>query len=99
MKLEHEVYFSLLKRFLKHEICPQEFQTAFFARFQHESIGMDESLFLLLDELFGGLDCYTEDAELLAERPGFYLDVKGLERECADILQRMEAWRASQMVE
>ena len=57
---------------------------------------MDQSLFLLLDELFGALDCYTEDVELLAEMPGFYIDIKGLERECADIFQRMESWRVSQ---
>lgn len=94
-----EKYTLLLQRFLGHEISPQEFQTAFFKHFQNESVDMDESLFLLLDELFGALDCYTEDAELLAERPGFYLDIGGLKRESADVLRRLEAWIASQMVE
>jgi hypothetical protein len=97
MKSEHEEYFWLLRRFLEHKICTQEFQARFFVRFRNEAIGMDESLFLLLDELFGALDCYTDDVELLAERPGFYLDINGLERECADICLRLEAWRTSQM--
>lgn len=99
MKSEHEEYFWLLKQFLEHKICPEEFQTAFFARFQNEPLGMEEPLFLLLDQLFGALDCYTEDLELLAGMPGFYIDIKGLERECADIFQRLQTWKTSQMVE
>lgn len=90
MNANHEKYDFLLRQFLEHQISPQEFQTAFFDYFQNESIGMAEPLFLLLDELFGALDCYTEDIELLAERPGFYLDLKGLKREAADISQRLK---------
>ena len=99
MNANLEQYTLLLQRFLVHEISPQEFQTAFFKRFQNESVDMDESIFLLLDELFGALDCYTEDAELLAERPGFYLDSRGLRRESSEILRRLEALPASQMVQ
>jgi hypothetical protein len=89
MNANHEKYDFLLRQFLDHQISPQEFQTAFFDYFRNEPMGMDEPLFLLLDELFGALDCYTEDMALLAERPGFYLDLKGLKREAADISQRL----------
>lgn len=95
MSVSTAKYILLLKYFLARQISQEEFQSAFFERFQNEPVGMDQSLFLLLDELFGALDCYTEDVELLAERPGFYLDLKGLERESADILRRLEAWNAS----
>ncbi|MBV7537190.1 hypothetical protein KW842_15590 [Duganella sp. sic0402] len=98
MNAGDEDYLRLLQRFLQHQISPQEFQVAFFARFQNEPPNMDETLFLLLDELFGALDCYTEDIGLQAERPGFYLDIKGLERESVEILRRLEAWRAAQIV-
>jgi hypothetical protein len=89
MKTNHAVYEGMLKRFLAHQMSPQKFQTEFFQRFQNEGDDLDESMFLLLYELFGDLDCFTEDTELLAEKPEFYLDAKGLEREAADTLLRL----------
>nr|WP_229224643.1 colicin immunity domain-containing protein [Duganella violaceicalia] len=88
------MYCELLERFLAHKLSIQEFSVAFMERFQAETEQLDEPLFLLLDELFGDVDSTTDDPELLAKNPDFYLDKKGLETKAGDILRRMRAWRA-----
>ena len=93
MNASYEIYVLLLKRFLTHEISVNEFQTAFFAQFQTENADLDEALFMLLDELFGDVDSYTDDPELLAKDPEFYLDADRLRRKANDIWQRMAARR------
>ncbi len=94
MNKPFEMYSDLLERFLAHKLSLQEFSVAFMERFQAETGQLDEPLFLLLDELFGDVDSTTDDPELLAEDPDFYLDKEGLETKAGDILRRMRAWRA-----
>ncbi|CAN7706985.1 colicin immunity domain-containing protein [Duganella sp. Dugasp56] len=88
-----EMYGDLIERFLGHKLSIEEFSTTFMERFQSETEQLDEPLFLLLDELFGDVDSTTDNLELLAENPEFYMDKEGLEVKARDILQRMRAWR------
>ncbi|WP_043481367.1 colicin immunity domain-containing protein [Janthinobacterium sp. HH01] len=88
------IYRDLLRKFVAHEMTVAQFQSTFFTQFLKDPCKFDESLFLLLDELFGDVDSYTDDPVLLAKSPDFYLDLPGLERKAQDIGARLEAWRA-----
>jgi hypothetical protein len=70
-------YEKLLREFLNGTISVDVFSSAFLNRFKIEA-QLDETLFLLLDELFGDIDSFTGHERLLAENPGFYLDEAGL---------------------
>ncbi|WGG51393.1 colicin immunity domain-containing protein [Rugamonas sp. DEMB1] len=85
---------KLLASYLNHELSLPDFQRIFIARFKAESLVLDEPLFLLLDELFAVLDSYTDDMELLASDPSYYLDEPGVERKAAEIAARMGEWHA-----
>lgn len=93
MNTSYEEYVGMLQAFLSHDLSPEQFRDDFSARFLNESGDMDETLFLLLDQLFGALDCYTEDQTLLGDDPVFYLDLETLRREAAQILHGLQAWR------
>jgi Bacterial self-protective colicin-like immunity len=70
-------YELMLEHFLSGEMSVEEFQATYLDRFKNE-VRMDGSLFELLDELFGDLDSFTTDRQLLTDNPGFYLDEAGL---------------------
>jgi hypothetical protein len=89
-----DFYVELVEQFLSGILPLQQFQEAYFARFQDEAGEMEEPLFQLLDELFGDLDSFTDDPVLLAAEPGFYLDESALRGKVRDIFARMQVWRA-----
>jgi len=89
-----DTYSNLIQRYLNRSISSTDFKTAYLTRFQEETRPLDEPLFLLLDELFGDIDACTNDPELLAEDPNFYLDEKSLESRAQSVLARMHDWRA-----
>jgi hypothetical protein len=70
-------YERLLEQFLSGAMPVEEFQATYLDRFKNEG-QLDEPLFELLDELFGDVDSFTTDPQLLAENPSFYLDEAGL---------------------
>jgi len=70
-------YKQLLERFLGRAIPVEEFRNSFLDRFKNEE-RLEAQLFELLDELFGDVDSFTSDHQLLTERPEFYLDEAGL---------------------
>jgi Bacterial self-protective colicin-like immunity len=70
-------YRSLLEQFLSGEMPVEEFQAAYVDRFKAER-RLDAALFEMLDELFGHVDSFSADPQLLAENPGLYLDEAGL---------------------
>lgn len=86
------IYMGLLQKFVAREISASQFQSAFFTQFPNDACEMDDSLFLLLDELFGDVDSYTDNPALLAKEPDFYLDEAGLEKKAQDILARLEPY-------
>ena len=67
-------YALLLEQFLSGAMSVDEFQSAYLDRFKNEKRRLDESVFEVLDGIFGDLDSFTNDSELLAENPEFYLD-------------------------
>lgn len=87
-------YCSLLKQFLGGEVSVMEFQASYLKRFAEED-WLDEALFQLLDELFGDVNSYTTDQELLTSRPDFYLDEASLRGRVEDLLIRLCALRKS----
>lgn len=89
MSQENCDYRELLERFLTHGLSVDQFQKAFLARFKNETRQLDESLFFLLDALFGDVDCYTSNPELLAESKGFYVDEQTLRDKVRQVLDQM----------
>lgn len=82
-------YAMLLNRFLDGKISTEEFQCTYLRCFKNEDRKLDESLFELLDELFGDVDAFCTDQELLAENPDFYVDEAALREKTAQSLQRL----------
>jgi hypothetical protein len=97
MNQAFEMYANLIERFVSHQLPLQEFNVTFTARFLAETEPFEEPLFSLLDELFGDIDSFTDNPELLAEDCDFYLDEKGLRSKASDVLSRIRAWRAHRL--
>lgn len=68
----------------------EEFQAIYLDRFKNEE-QLDEPLFELLDEIFSDVDSFTNDQQLLAENPRFYLDEAGLRERVRVAMGRMSA--------
>ena len=82
-------YRNLSERFLREELSAEQFQAMFLEGFKHETRQLDEPLFFLLDELFGDVDCYTSNPELLAEEKDFYVDEHALRDKVRQALGQM----------
>lgn len=86
-------YGVLLQEFLSGASSAKDFQRAYMVRFTNETRKMDDSLFKILDELFGDLDAFCADPDLLAKlkaaKPGFYLDEKALREKVFQASQRL----------
>lgn len=83
-------YLALIDWFVDGAISVEEFQARYLELFKTETRLLTEGLFELLDGLFGDVDSFTKDPELLAARPDFYLDEPKLReraRVAADILR------------
>lgn len=86
-------YGLLLHDYLAGALSAEEFQRAYLEHFKNENRELDDDLFEVLDELFGAVDAFCADPELLAElcvaKPGFYLDEKALRAKVAQASQRL----------
>lgn len=69
----------------------EEFQAMYLARFKNETRPLSEPLFQLLDELFGDVDSFSTDPQLLAANPAFYLDADGLCKQAQSAVRRLKA--------
>jgi hypothetical protein len=87
-------YRLLLEQFLMGAMPVEDFQTTYLDRFKNEG-PLDASLFELLDELFGDVDSFTTDSQLLAESPGFYLDEAGLREKVSRAMSHLSAMAAT----
>lgn len=83
-------YGSLLGQFLNGEIPVEEFQVTYLDCFKNEG-QLDAPTFRLLDELFGDVDSFTTDQQLLAENPGFYVDEARLREKVRNVANRLSA--------
>ena len=82
-------YRLLLERYLSGELTVERFQSMYLDRFKTEQQRLDEPLFELLDGLFGDVDSFTKDPELLAENPNFYLDEERLREEVRRVVKKL----------
>jgi hypothetical protein len=81
-------YASLLEQFLSGAMPLEEFQATYLDRFKGEG-PLEEPLFELLDELFGDVDFFTTDSQLLAENPDFYLNEAKLRQKVRQTVERL----------
>ena len=81
-------YASLLEQFLSGAMPVEEFQATYLDRFKGER-SLEEPLFELLDELFGDIDSFTTDSQLLAENPDFYLNEAKLRQKVRRTVERL----------
>jgi len=82
-------YKLLLERFLGGETSAEQFQAIYLHRFKNETRKLDEALFELLDSLFGDVDAFSTDTQLLAEKPEFYLDKARLQEKVRQAALRL----------
>ena len=86
-------YGLLLHSFLAGAWSAEEFQRAYLERFKNDSRALDDAVFEILDELFGDVEAFCADPELLAAlmgaQPGFYLDEKALRAKVTQASQRL----------
>jgi len=82
-------YRLLLEQFLSGVSSAMEFQTTYLDCFKNEGL-LDERLFEILDELFGDIDSFSTDPELLAENPEFYIDEARLREKAQFAVRRLE---------
>ena len=81
-------YRILFEKFLGSIISVDEFKTNYLGRFKDEEF-LDESLFDLLDGVFGDFDSFADDVQLLAENPDFYLDEVRLRQKIQQATNRL----------
>lgn len=86
-------YGRLLHGFLAGASSAEDFQRVYIDRFKNERRELDDALFEILDELFGNVDAFCADPDLLAAlvvaKPGFYLDEQALRDKVAQASQRL----------
>lgn len=86
MVVDFEILFD---KFLGSAISAEQFQSEYLDLFKSESRRLGGDLFALLDELFGDLDSLSDDRQLLASRPAFYLDETALRAKVQSAAIRM----------
>ena len=93
MRNIYKDYGILLQSFLAGASSAEDFQRAYLDLFKNESRKLDDFLFEILDELFGDVDAFCADPDLLTKlavaKPGFYLDEKALREKVAQASQRL----------
>jgi hypothetical protein len=63
-------------KYLSDKCTLGQFVEVFFGRFKNESRVLPEDVYLVLDELFGNLDAFTENEDLLRDDPDYYLNAE-----------------------
>lgn len=94
-KFDTSDYERLLCDFLERRSSADEHAVQFFKRFQQEAwTDIPEPVFLVLDGHQATCDMFTEDADLLADGNGLYVDEAGLRRGAAEALVRLRSARS-----
>lgn len=86
-------YKSLCDQFLGGGLSAKEFQENYLEFFKSEKRNLDAPLYDILDNLFGDVDSYTTDPELLHLKPDFYLDEARLRERVRDAAIALSSWR------
>lgn len=90
-----EEYKQLIAAFLNHELPVEEFEARFLEAFKAEPEDIDDSLFLVLDALFGAVDSYWSGCAP-GEETAFLISEDQLRREAREALARLEQLSARQ---
>ncbi len=69
-------YVALIESYLCGKYTLNKFVEMFFCQFKNESRVLLEDVYLVLDELFGNLDAFTENEDLLRDDSDYYLSAK-----------------------
>ncbi|EKT4440062.1 colicin immunity domain-containing protein [Stenotrophomonas maltophilia] len=76
-------YLSLITSYIDGKIDTKSFSRMYLEKFKNERSELPEDAFEILDRLFGDVDSYTDDEELLASMPSFYLSAEQLKEQAA----------------
>lgn len=82
------IYITLLKKFVTRKITADEFERRFLELYKAETTLMSEKEFQILDKLFGAVDAYCSDPELI-EDPLFDIDENGLRLSAQEALDEL----------
>ena len=82
-------YLNLMDRYVNGLMSVRAFQSGFFQKFKADTRKFSETEFDVLDALFGDLDAFTDDSQLIAEAPDFYLTETALRSKVAQARLRL----------
>jgi len=82
-------YILLLNQFANGFISVEKFRKMYFYKFKNETGGMSDQLFQILEELFGDVDSFTTDPELLAGNSTYYLNESTLREKVGCTLRHL----------
>jgi hypothetical protein len=85
-----EEYRVILQSFIDGRLSVSAFETAYLDKFKNETRDISESDFEVLDELFGDVDSYTSDADLIADNPDFYLSEDQLKQRVLEAIVKLK---------
>ncbi len=80
-------YLNLISLFVAGNISAVEFEHRYLTLFKNDSTDYSETLFLILDQLFGDVDAFCADPLL---RDEFDLDEQQLRQACIQTLEKLE---------
>lgn len=83
-------YRDLINAYLAKQISIDYFRECFNEAYRAEPVGMDQTLFLILDTMRGALEVYSPRASLGHETP-FLISEETLRTEAAAVLARLNA--------
>ena len=76
-------YLSLITSYIDGRIDAKSFSRMYLEKFKNEISELPEDSFEILDRLFGDVDSYTDDEDLSASMPSFYLSAEQLKEQAA----------------
>lgn len=85
-------YVTLLDQFLDGIMSIEDFQMAYLKKFKSEQKILGDDVFEVLQDLFGDVDAFTADLELLLRNSKYYIDADALRekvRQAANRLSRL----------
>lgn len=84
-------YEKLIESFLAGTMPAEELRDFFRDKFKAETRALDEVMSLILDGFLTDLEAYTDDKELLAEKPKLYLNEKQIRERAKTALLHLAA--------